>query len=228
MKVDMQCPKCGKESTEYDDGKWKCLYCGNKFIFSPTKPPEYTTNNFVNISNDSRYDLDVQRAVRGKKIDDGPTRQFAIQELRRRKKLSEDAKEYLIRSNSFSNQFAFFSLIGLPVALLIAFNTKYGEAIGILLVLFFLIFMFKDFTFDSRAVLEEKRALVKAYEKGSLEEYLNIDTKILGYKPICPYCRKEFDDTHSFMPSEQMMVHCLKCGKQFIYIEPNSYPIKST
>ena len=25
---DMKCPRCGKQSTEYDENKWQCLTCG--------------------------------------------------------------------------------------------------------------------------------------------------------------------------------------------------------
>ncbi len=27
------CPKCGKEASEYAEGKWRCLHCGLKFIY---------------------------------------------------------------------------------------------------------------------------------------------------------------------------------------------------
>ena len=29
----MLCPKCRKPASEYDEGKWKCLNCGVKFIY---------------------------------------------------------------------------------------------------------------------------------------------------------------------------------------------------
>jgi len=35
VKVLMSCPKCGKESTEYDNNRWRCLHCGQKFFFDP-------------------------------------------------------------------------------------------------------------------------------------------------------------------------------------------------
>ncbi len=36
--VDTRCPKCGKQSTEYAENKWKCLECGLKFIYEPPQP----------------------------------------------------------------------------------------------------------------------------------------------------------------------------------------------
>jgi len=31
--VDMRCPRCGKQATEYDKNKWRCLSCNAKFIY---------------------------------------------------------------------------------------------------------------------------------------------------------------------------------------------------
>ena len=29
---DVKCPKCDKQSAEYDENRWECLHCGNKFV----------------------------------------------------------------------------------------------------------------------------------------------------------------------------------------------------
>lgn len=41
--IKASCPHCGKEASEYELGKWKCLYCGRKFIH---ETPGVTVNNF--------------------------------------------------------------------------------------------------------------------------------------------------------------------------------------
>jgi len=38
VKIDMSCPKCGKETTEYQQNHWQCLKCGVKFIYDPSQP----------------------------------------------------------------------------------------------------------------------------------------------------------------------------------------------
>ena len=35
---DVKCPKCGKQSAEYDENKWECLHCGNKFVYREESP----------------------------------------------------------------------------------------------------------------------------------------------------------------------------------------------
>ncbi len=44
-KVDMNCPRCGKESTEYAPRKWQCLHCGGKFIYDPDAPEREPKEN---------------------------------------------------------------------------------------------------------------------------------------------------------------------------------------
>lgn len=39
--VSLNCPKCGKESSEYQENKWKCLTCGSKFVYEPTQRPDH-------------------------------------------------------------------------------------------------------------------------------------------------------------------------------------------
>ena len=49
--VDTRCRKCGKQTTEYEKNKWKCLACGLKFIYEPPQPnlPPKFTEYSVNI-----------------------------------------------------------------------------------------------------------------------------------------------------------------------------------
>lgn len=36
--VNMNCPRCKKEATEYATNKWKCLHCGGKFLYDANAP----------------------------------------------------------------------------------------------------------------------------------------------------------------------------------------------
>ncbi len=47
--VDMRCPRCGKQATEYDKNKWRCLTCNNKFLYeAPVQPNSCTVEQHVN------------------------------------------------------------------------------------------------------------------------------------------------------------------------------------
>ena len=58
----MACPKCGKQSTEYDEDKWQCLLCGTSLYLSRTSP---TIVNYrfsrVSITEGSLYDIEVDK-----------------------------------------------------------------------------------------------------------------------------------------------------------------------
>jgi DNA-directed RNA polymerase subunit RPC12/RpoP len=49
MKIDMSCPKCGKEATEYQANHWQCLKCGVKFIYDPSQPDEPDEKNEIDL-----------------------------------------------------------------------------------------------------------------------------------------------------------------------------------
>ena len=55
---DMACPKCGKQATEYDENKWRCLHCGNKFIYKEERP-SYEINTTVNIESSALFDVET-------------------------------------------------------------------------------------------------------------------------------------------------------------------------
>jgi hypothetical protein len=46
--VNMACPKCRREATEYAPNKWKCLHCGIKFLYeAPTPTPSVSVTKVV-------------------------------------------------------------------------------------------------------------------------------------------------------------------------------------
>ena len=54
---DMKCPRCGKQSTEYDENKWQCLHCGNKFVYKE-ESTTYQSQTNVNIQGSSLFDVE--------------------------------------------------------------------------------------------------------------------------------------------------------------------------
>ena len=62
MIVNMACPKCGGQATEYDENKWSCLRCGNKFIFAPEQPRQTIVQSNVHIQGQSNFELDTANA----------------------------------------------------------------------------------------------------------------------------------------------------------------------
>jgi rubredoxin len=59
MIVNMACPKCGGQATEYDERKWSCLRCGNKFIFAPEQPSQTFVQSNVHIEGQAAFELDA-------------------------------------------------------------------------------------------------------------------------------------------------------------------------
>src|SRR5665213_2181975 len=62
MIVNMACPKCGGQATEYDEKKWSCLRCGNKFVFAPVQPSHTFVQSNVHIQGQAAFELDAANA----------------------------------------------------------------------------------------------------------------------------------------------------------------------
>ena len=62
MIVNLSCPKCGGPASEYDEKKWQCLKCGDKFLYEPTQPNQTFVQNNVNIQGQVNFELDVANA----------------------------------------------------------------------------------------------------------------------------------------------------------------------
>lgn len=210
MIVDMQCPKCRGRATEYDERKWMCLKCGDKFIYEPSQAPKITVNNVANIVGATPYDLDVPGAVRAK-----PVYVDALGPLNAEiNKLQQEVDE------AFRADAWFFSVVILDIFLF--FLGKWGWGLIVLLAVPHLAqkawFHMPAFRVmhglnrsHLRSLKEERASRIAA---GSTEN-------VAGYSPLCPYCRAEFPAKNSALN------HCLNCGKQFHYVEPQSYPIRS-
>jgi protein-arginine kinase activator protein McsA len=64
MLINIACPKCGGKATEYDDKKWSCSFCGNKFIFTVDPSHTFVQSN-VHIQGEAPFELDVAKAKDG-------------------------------------------------------------------------------------------------------------------------------------------------------------------
>ena len=62
MIVNLSCPKCGGPASEYDEKKWQCLKCGDKFLYEPTQPNQTFVQSNVTIQGQANFELDVANA----------------------------------------------------------------------------------------------------------------------------------------------------------------------
>ena len=54
--ADMRCPRCGKQATEYEENKWRCLICNTKFVYEPPiRPNNYTVEEHVHIVDEETH-----------------------------------------------------------------------------------------------------------------------------------------------------------------------------
>jgi len=54
--VDMRCPRCGRQATEYEENKWRCLNCNTKFIYEgPVQPNNYNLEEHVHIIDEDTH-----------------------------------------------------------------------------------------------------------------------------------------------------------------------------
>lgn len=215
MIVDMACPGCGGRSTEYDERKWLCLKCGNKFIYAPAEAPATTIHNVVTIAGEAPFELDVSRAVAARKLfrrraDDPQTHsQLTVMDtdIRHLEQDSTVATVWvavygfgalyfgvLTLNFLFKGEGGFFVTL-IPAALLIrGLLNRYPKLIA------------------QKNQLRESRRLRIEYPEGE---------NFIGYQPLCPYCHAEIAAT------ETTIGRCVKCGKPSYYIANNSYPIKA-
>lgn len=249
MIVNMACPSCGGQSTEYDEHKWTCLKCGNKFIYAPVSPPQ-TQNyvqNTVNVVGQPTYELDVQNAKPAKPIlktrfehspgqfDDFSTPdKFLSAESKTRAALDLniwgsygdfEAQASKAKSQNENSKiiWLFWSIL-FSVITVIGITNKSWLIICILptivSVLNLCIRHWRD-AFKLRPLLQELELSKRQVEqeKAVLEQKKK-EKIIIGYQPICPFCMADIANPSSGL------THCLKCGKQFHYSNERSYPVR--
>ncbi len=238
MVISLACPSCGKQATEYDENKWSCLHCGNKFVFVPPTSPQ--TNNYVqntvNVVGQPTYELDVQRAKPAKpiiktqyehnpeafsyppelflgveEIDIGHLG-YGTQNLQKAVERNHNSK---IIWTFWSILFGILTFFGLTAGswLLICI---FPAAISVIN----LCIRFRD-TKKINLLLKKTEMKRQGFEQQKIDFEARKNEKItVGYQPICPFCSAEVNDISTGL------THCHKCGKQFHYSNERSYPIK--
>ena len=236
----MACPKCGGQSTEYDDKKWSCLRCGNKFVYEPTQASHTLVQSNVHIQGQATFELDVENAKPPfpkivKMIEHDPS-YFG--------KLIEDNKRVIATSIALKKPayilknlflcFLFFVGLGevcVGLDLLTnksnsnddvnAFFASIFGGVGLFVVSFMLFWKFRKSVKQHDAVIQHCQQTIY-----SLEYQNQTDTKIGDYI-ICPHCENPFEyvPLNSLPPAESLK-HCLNCGRQFFTSGLNSYPVR--
>jgi DNA-directed RNA polymerase subunit RPC12/RpoP len=239
MIVNMACPKCGGQATEYDENKWSCLRCGNKFIFAPAQPSQTIVQSNVNIQGQATFELDaantkppVPRMVKmaehdpsyfSKRIDSNAQKIDALQRQVPWKKIRKNISFF-----SFI-VLMFFAGVSLCYGVFEKsqdsdnFDAGIGSFVfwGLLSLIPF--YRYRRFRKQLRECSSQIQNLKQA--NLSFEQQNVMDTKIGDYI-TCPYCAAQSDYIAlKSPPPVEGLKHCLKCGRQFFTSGLNSFPV---
>ena len=236
MIVNMACPKCGGQSTEYDDKKWSCLRCGNKFVYEPTQATHTFVQSNVSIQGQAAFELDVENGrlplpKMVKMIEHDPS--FYGKQIEGKQNAINVSKalKYPIHFLKIFSLFVCVVVVIGEVFLGLSILTKksnsdddiigFFASIGVFVVSFMLFWKFRKSIKQHDLVIQGLTQKIH-----SLECDNRTDTKIGDYI-ICPSCESHFEfiPTNSIPPADSLK-HCLSCGKQFYTSGLNSYPIK--
>jgi hypothetical protein len=241
MIVNMACPKCGGQATEYDEKKWSCLKCGNKFVYAPVQPSHTFVQSNVHIQGQATFELDVQNS---KPSVPKMAKMFEHDPDRFGKSIAENNRgivEINRRLSSYKTKkliaLIFTVLMGAFIAVVILGtligpsdengNADSGGAVGSFVILgLLMIWPASAFYIYRKKIFQDKSLIQKLQQTiSSLEQQNVMDTKIGDYV-ICPHCETTLNYValNSPLPVEELK-HCLKCGKQFFTSGLNSYPI---
>jgi ribosomal protein L37AE/L43A len=240
MIVNMACPKCGGQATEYDEKKWSCLRCGNKFVFAPVQPSHTFVQSNVHIQGQATFELDVANAKPSsakmvKMIEHDPN-YFG-------KQIADNALKIMVHQRQASRKKSIQSFALIMCVLLWSFgalaflgilvgphdsNSVGSGVVGLVilgLVSLFPFFVFRNFHKEMR----EYNLMVQNLRQtnASLEQQNLMDTRIGDYI-VCPHCETTSDYVPiNSPPPVEGLKHCLKCGRQFFTSGLNSFPVFS-
>ena len=233
--------ECGRQTTEYDEKKWSCLYCGNKFVFAPVQPSHTFVQSNVHIQGQATFELDAKNAKpsvpkTAKMIEHDPDH-FG-------KSISKNLRGIIeinrrISSHKLKKRIAqFFSVLMAAVMAMAILGTLVGPpdkpddpgsggaAVG--LILWGLLMLWPILAFFSfHKKIHQDNSLIQNLQQTifSLELENSMDTRV-GDFIICPHCETvlEYVPLNSPPPVEGLK-HCLKCGRQFFTSGLTSYPV---
>jgi hypothetical protein len=237
MIVNMACPKCGGQATEYDEKKWSCLRCGNKFVYAPVQPSHTFVQSNVHIQGQATFELDVAntklpspKMVKmiehdpnyfGKRISDNA---FKITWHQR-----EASRKKTIKNFALAICVLMWLIGSLPFlgALLSPHDSEQGFVIpGLVLWGMVSLFPFAIFRIF-RKEMREDNLMIQHFQQtnSSIEQQNLMDTRVGDYI-ICPHCETTSDYVPlNSPPPIEGLKHCLKCGRQFFTSGLNSYPV---
>lgn len=238
MIVNMACPKCGGQATEYDEKKWSCLKCGNKFVFAPVQPVHTFVQSNVHVQGQATFELDAANikppSPKMVKMIEHDPNHFG-------KRISENALKI-----TWHQRQVFWKRIGKNFALIICVliwlfgglvclailggphdSDGVGSGIGILVVFGMASLIPFAVFLNFRKEICEYNSLIQNFQQtsSSLEQQNLMDTRVGDYI-ICPHCETTFNYVPmNSPPPVEGLKHCLKCGRQFFTSGLISYPI---
>jgi hypothetical protein len=239
MIVNMACPKCGGQATEYDDKKWSCLRCGNKFIFAPAQPSQTFVQSNIHIQGQATFELDaantrppVPKMV--KMIEHDPDyfgKHIAINALKTAALQRQVPRGKIIKNIALFFFFVLMFWCG-SVIYVGVFAEPHDSDTVVAVIMVFIFFglpsLIPFYVYRRyRKQVRDYNSLIKNLQQtnSSLEQQNLMDTKIGDYI-ICPYCATPSDYVAlNSPPPVEGLKHCLKCGRQFFTSGFNSYPV---
>jgi DNA-directed RNA polymerase subunit RPC12/RpoP len=239
MIVNMACPKCGGQSTEYDENKWSCLRCGNKFIFAPEQPSQTFVQSNVHIEGQATFELDAvnikppsPKMVKMAEHDpDYFTERIANNAYKITDLQEQVPKKIIIKYIALFFFIALMCWCGIVVGVGVFAEPHDTDTVGgviIVLIFFGLLSLIPFYVYRRfRREAREYKSQIKNLQQAnlSMEQQNLTDTKIGDYI-ICPYCTSPSDYVAlKFRPPVEGLKHCLKCGRQFFTSGLNSYPV---
>ncbi len=239
--VNMACPKCGGQATEYDEHKWSCLRCGNKFIYAPVQPSHtYVQSNF-HIQGQATFELDTKNAKpsipkMAKMAEHDPNR-FGKSIAENRRDIDKIRRRLV--SHKIQRIIALIVSMLMVVILFVAVlgtvldssgkndvSDSGGETVGLVLWVLLTMLPLWAFFILNNKTKQDKSLIQKLQQAISTLEQQNVMDAKIGDSVICPYCEalSKYIPLNSPPPAEGLK-HCLKCGKQFFTSGLISYPV---
>jgi hypothetical protein len=226
MIVNMACPKCGGQATEYEEKKWSCSFCGNRFVLAADPSHTFVQSN-IHIQGQATFELDVPNAKApvpkmvkmnehnpdffGKRIAENRLKITAHERQVGRKKIMKNV------ALSICGVMWFIGCLALLGALLPPHDSDQGAVIvGLVLWAMLSLFPFAIFLKFANEMRQYGLMILKFQQANlSFEQQNLMDTKI-GDFMVCPHCDSVADYFPlKSPPPKEGLKHCLKCGRQY-------------
>ena len=210
---EMSCPKCGKQSSEYDENKWKCLSCGNKFMYKDERVTQHL-NATVSIQESTLFDVEPWDASCETPIIESYKDVHSMNAWKTATRKSKDYPDWFVLSLPLTGILFFLGIIG---------TLETSGAGAACLVLGVMVFVG-----SVTSVIAQKRGWKQRAEE--MKESIPVLMKTVGWIALCPYCGKEhsryMERERANLSSSSSTTHCSSCGKQFFLLNGKSHRLK--